>query len=72
MKITREITNLYEFNAWSGAADTVQAIINADKQEEFMQIANDIFPDGCTETELNDFLWFEDDFIFSCLGIQQD
>jgi len=37
-----------------------------------MFIVEDIFPDGCSETELNDFLWFDDEFIFSALDIKQD
>ncbi len=31
----------------------------------------DIFPNGCTETELNDFLWFDDEYILSALNINQ-
>ena len=72
MKITYEITNIYEFKAWSGAVPTYNAIIENHKQDEFMLILKDIFPDGCTETELNDFLWCNDEFIYSALDIQQD
>lgn len=71
MKITKEINSLEEFNAWSGAADTKQAILENGKDEQFMFIVNDIFPNGCTETEFNDFLWFDEDFIFSALDIKQ-
>ena len=31
-------------------------------------LENDIFPDGCTDTELNDLLWFERDTIAEWLG----
>ncbi len=72
MKLTYEINKIDEFKAWSGAVETVKAIIENDKQDEFMFILEDIFPNGCTETELNDFLWFDDDFIFSSLDIKQD
>ena len=71
MKLTYEMNNIDEFKAWSGAVPTRNAIIENHKQEEFMFILNDIFPNGCTETELNDFLWFDDEFIFSALGIEQ-
>ena len=71
MKLTYEINNIDEFKAWSGAVSTRNAIIKNHKQEEFMFILNDIFPDGCSETELNDFLWFDDEFIFSALDIEQ-
>ena len=71
MKVTYEMNNIDEFKAWSGAVPTRNAIIENHKQEEFMFILEDIFPNGCTETELNDFLWFDDEFIFSALGIEQ-
>ena len=71
MKLTYEINNINEFKAWSGAVPTRNAIIENHKQEEFMFILNDIFPNGCSETELNDFLWFDDEFIFSALDIEQ-
>lgn len=70
MKLTYEINNIDEFTAWSGAVPTREAIIKNHKQDEFMFILEDIFPDGCSETELNDFLWFDDDFIFSSLDIR--
>lgn len=72
MKLTYEMNNIDEFKAWSGAVATREAIIRNHKQEEFMMILEDIFPDGCSETELNDFLWFDDEFIFSALDIKQD
>ena len=71
MKLTYEMNNIDEFKAWSGAVPTRNAIIKNHKQEEFMFILNDIFPNGCSETELNDFLWFDDEFIFSALDIEQ-
>lgn len=72
MKVTYELENIENFNAWSGAVQTVNAIVENGKQDEFMFILDDIFPNGCTETELNDFLWFDDDFIFSALDIKQN
>lgn len=71
MKITKEISNIDEFEAWSGAVPTRNAIIENHKQDEFMFMLEDIFPNGCTETELNDFLWFDDEYIFSVLDIKQ-
>ena len=70
MKITREISNIDEFEAWSGAVHTRNAIIKNHKQDDFMFMLEDIFPNGCTETELNDFLWFDDEYILSALDIK--
>lgn len=36
-----------------------------------MALLEETFPDGCPETELNDFLWFDDEFIFSDLDIEE-
>jgi hypothetical protein len=71
MKITKEISNIDEFEAWSGAVYTRNAIIKNHKQDDFMFLLEDIFPNGCTETEFNDFLWFDDEYIFSVLDIKQ-
>lgn len=34
-----------------------------------MELLNTVYPDGVDEIELNDFLTFEDDYIFNELGI---
>lgn len=68
MRIITE-TSLENFEAWSGGRDTLDTLIEKDLCERLeYHIKNDIFPDGCTDTELNDFLWFEDDFIAELLG----
>jgi hypothetical protein len=36
-----------------------------------MDLLEKIFPVGCTETELNDFLWFDEEYILSALDIKQ-
>lgn len=55
---------------WSGAVDTLEEIENAEKEEELIELLESTFEDKIpTETELNDFLWFEDDFIFEQLSI---
>ena len=68
MKIISE-TSLDRFEAWSGGRDTLDVLIekNLCDQLEAM-LENDIFLDGCTDTELNDLLWFERDTIAEWLG----
>lgn len=57
-------------NSWSGAADTIETVEEHEKEEELMNLLENVFEDDIpTETELNDFLWFEDDYIFESLGI---
>ena len=64
--------SLSRFPAWSGAVDTKERIIAENKEDAFESLVNDLFPDGCTDTELNDYLWFEEESIYSDLGIDSD
>ena len=64
--IKKEIS-LTDFNTWSGATDTVKHLTH-EELETIEQNIIDIFPDGMTETELNDILWFERDMIAEWLG----
>ena len=71
MKIVREydFNDLYE-NSWSGAIDTLDTIIKNDMENELMEHLEEIFDNQIpTETEVNDYLWFESDYIYECLGI---
>lgn len=55
---------------WSDAIDTLEEIENAEKEEELMELLESNFGGRIpTETEINDFLWFEDDFIFEQLNM---
>lgn len=56
---------------WSGAIDTLQKIEEEGKENELMELLLDIFVDIPTETEINDFLWFEDSYIYENLGIKE-
>lgn len=72
-----EIKKDYDFNdlmenSWSGAVYTLKTIEENEKEEELMALLESIFEDIPTETEINDFLWFDDDFIFEELGIEEE
>lgn len=59
---------------WSGAIDTINIIDKYGKGEEFMKLLNEIYTETSekllTDTDINDFLWFESDYIFKkTLGI---
>ena len=71
MKITSEMS-LKNFKAWSGAKDTLNKLIELDKCEELEFILDDLYPDGMTETQLNDILWFDDEWIYETLGIEEE
>lgn len=71
MKITYEL-DLVHFNAWSGAVETLDKIINERKTEEFESLLEELYPEGMSETDLNDLLWFESDWIFKSLGMIEE
>lgn len=64
--------DLDRFKAWSGAVDTLDRIQREGKCAELEAILEDIYPDGMTETELNDLLWFEADSVFEWLGMRSE
>ena len=76
MKIIKEIDSFNDLmeNSWSGAIDTLQDIANANLEEEFMENLENIYFLGetPTDTELNDFIWFERDTIYSDLGLNNN
>ena len=58
-------------NSWSGALDTLKDIEEADKEDELMYFLEEIFADTTpTETEVNDFLWHDRDYIYESLEIE--
>lgn len=63
-----DFDDIYQ-NSWSGAVDTLNTISNEGKEDDLMELLDELYPDGVDETELNDFLAFDDDYIFQNLDI---
>ena len=57
---------------WSGAVDTFKTIIENKKTSELMQLLEDIFYKPTDIVKINDFLWFDSDYIFEQLKIRED
>lgn len=68
MIIKTEISSFDEFRPWSGGKDTLDEL-TYEQQQRLFEYAEELFPDGCTDTELNDWLWFDRDSIYEYLGI---
>lgn len=59
-------------NCWSGAINTLKTIEEHDKEDELMAHLEEQYLDETpTMTEINDYLLFDDEFIFECLGISE-
>ena len=74
MKVYKEIDSAEEFEFWSGAVATYNNIVNADKEDEFWDLLEETFSDSecVSETELNDFVWFEREYIYNLLGLDEN
>ena len=71
MTITYEL-DLNSFQAWSGAKETLERIQREGKCEELENVLEELYPDGMTETELNDLLWFDSESVYEWLGIRSE
>lgn len=60
-------TSLEQFEAWSGGKDTLDVLIENGDCDEVEQLIEEMETLG-TDTAINDFLWFERDFIAEHLG----
>ncbi len=75
MEIRKEINDFYALAdmVWSGAVDTIKDIQNTNKEDEFMNFLEAVFCDEVpTDTEVNDFIWFERDYIYENLGLTEN
>lgn len=66
MKVYRD-ENISDFEFWSGAKDTVK-YLTYDEMDTIESILEELFPEGMSETELNDLFWHERDTIAEWLG----
>ena len=66
MKVYTE-QSLKDFEFWSGARDRAKYLTD-DQFDTIEAILEDAYPDGMTDTEINDFFWFEEDTIADWLG----
>lgn len=74
------VLNVYDFNelynsSWSGAIDTLDTIKENDKEDDFLQLLNDMlssYDNGLDRTKVNDFIWFDRDYIYESLGIDDE
>lgn len=46
-------------NSWSGAIQQLHQVEEKNAKEETLQLLNDVIGTGITETQLNDYIWFD-------------
>lgn len=68
MIITTE-KNLTNFKFWAGAKDLASKLTYTELTEITHQL-EELYPDGMTETQINDLFWFDEDFICQMIGLK--
>lgn len=72
MTYTQEF-DIDNFPFWAGAKDVIAEVKKHNKMDELQSFIEDYFADQTpTKTQINDFVWFQRDFIFSNLGIKEE
>lgn len=66
MKIYKEIC-AGNLETWGGAADNIERL-NLQEIKQILELLEELYPEGISETELNDFFWFDTDTIADWLG----
>lgn len=75
MEIRKEINGFNELAdmVWSGAVDTIKDIQNTNKEDEFMNFLEAVFCNEVpTDTEVNDFIWHDRDYIYENIGLTEN
>lgn len=71
MEYKVELSSLESFKAWAGAIDTLNTVRERGGMDILTTICEDIFSgDIPTEVQINDWLWFDSDFIYQALGYE--
>jgi len=72
MRIIKEIEDFeLKGELWSGAINTVDAIIEQDKLRELMGLLDEIYPDPVDVICVNDLLWHDKEFIYAKLNFEK-
>ncbi len=69
MKIHKE-ESLNNFEFWSGAKDRANKLTSREL-DQIEAILEDLYPDGMSETELNDLFWFDFETVLEWIGKEE-
>ena len=61
-----------EFEFWQGAIPRFEKIKAENKLEKLEELIDEMYPDGINEYDLNELLWFDYEWIFAKLGIEDE
>ena len=61
-----------DYRPWSGAVETYDRIEREGKLDDLEMLLEECYPEGITMTQINDILWFDDEWIYEQLGMQEE
>lgn len=59
-----------DFHPWSGAIPTYDLLKEEGRLNDFWALFEELYPDGLSDTGVNDILWFESEWIWEALGMK--
>lgn len=65
-----EYAALENFEPWAGAKSTWNKLYNEGLLGDLEAVLEELYPDGLEETQLNDILWFEEDWCYETVGLK--
>ena len=69
MEYKVELISVSAFPAWSGGKDTLDEVVERGAEDRLTELIEMVFEGSVPEdVEINDFLWFERDYIYRELG----
>lgn len=69
MEYKVELNSVSAFPAWSGGKDTLNEVVERGAEDHLTELLEMVFDSSVpSDTEVNDFLWFERDYIYRELG----
>ncbi|WP_270335700.1 hypothetical protein [Streptococcus macedonicus] len=69
MEYKVELPSIDQFKAWSGGLETLNTVRERGGVDRLTSLCEDVFSgDTPTQTQINDWLWFDDEMIFRTLG----
>ena len=71
MTITCEITDLADFPARFDAIERKETIVKAGKGKAFMAELSQVYPEGITQSHLNDLLYHEATWCYELVGLNE-
>ena len=63
--------SLRNFEFWSGAKSNAE-MMTAEELDSVENELEELYPDGMTDTEINDLFWFDFDYVCELIGLEYD